>query len=504
MISQSRYIRIISGVGAGAPVAGRKLILRVMTTNNVIPPGIVIEFDNANAVMSYFGAQSEEYQRAAAYFKFISKSVNSPSSISFARWVNTAIAPMVVGDNLPKTIADFAGFSAGVLTIMVGASEQNITAIDTSAATSMDNVASIIQTEIRKNTDPQLAQATVTWNPNTNQFTLVGATIGTGVLAVAKSADPQDMSTALGWSTSSVVNVAGQAADLPDAAVAKSTNVSNNFGSFLFAGATLDNDQIKAVSAWNAAQNNQFIYTVATSLANLGALFDLVKGNSGTALNVLSATASNDFVEQCPSEILAATNYDEPGASQNYMYYQFPGRNITVSDDTVANTVDKSRGNYIGVTQANGQQLAFYQRGILCGGPTDAVDMNVYANEIWLKSAIAQALLDLFLNVNAVPASMVGEAMTLAVLQPVLDKATSNGTFTYGKDISAVQQQYITQITGDRRAWRQVQTLGYWINITFSSYTNSNTGLTEWKANYTLIYSKGDAIRFVEGSDVMI
>ncbi|HFK2227077.1 TPA: DUF3383 family protein, partial [Pseudomonas aeruginosa] len=78
MISQSRYIRIISGVGAGAPVAGRKLILRVMTTNNVIPPGIVIEFDNANAVLSYFGAQSEEYQRAAAYFKFISKSVNSP------------------------------------------------------------------------------------------------------------------------------------------------------------------------------------------------------------------------------------------------------------------------------------------------------------------------------------------------------------------------------------------------------------------------------------------
>ncbi|MBL1375555.1 DUF3383 family protein, partial [Acinetobacter baumannii] len=234
--------------------------------------------------------------------------------------------------------------------------------------------------------------------------------------------------------------------------------VSNNFGSFLFAGAPLDNDQIKAVSAWNAAQNNQFIYTVATSLANLGTLFTLVNGNAGTALNVLSATAANDFVEQCPSEILAATNYDEPGASQNYMYYQFPGRNITVSDDTVANTVDKSRGNYIGVTQANGQQLAFYQRGILCGGPTDAVDMNVYANEIWLKSAIAQALLDLFLNVNAVPASSTGEAMTLAVLQPVLDKATANGTFTYGKEISAVQQQYITQVTGDRRAWRQVQT----------------------------------------------
>ncbi len=50
--------------------------------------------------------------------------------------------------------------------------------------------------------------------------------------------------------------------------------------------------------------------------------------------------------------------------------------------------------------------------------------------------------------------------------------------------ISAVQQEDITQVIGDRRAWRQVEALGYWISITFSSDT-SRTGLTEWKASYT-------------------
>ncbi|XAO36698.1 hypothetical protein WP1_059 [Pseudomonas phage WP1] len=165
------------------------------------------------------------------------------------------------------------------------------------------------------------------------------------------------------------------------------------------------------------------------------------------------------------------------------MDYQFPGRSITVSDDTVANTVDRSRGNDIGVTQASGQQLAFYQRGILCGGPTDAVDINVYASEIWLKSAIAQALLDLFLNVNAVPARMVGEAMTLAVLQPVLDRATSSGTFIYGRDISAVQQvvhypeSSVIVAPGVRsRPW----VIG---SASPSPVIRSSIGLTEWKAS---------------------
>jgi hypothetical protein len=315
-----------------------------------------------------------------------------------------------------------------------------------------------------------------------------------------------DVSGLLGWGTGGTVYAAGQAADTPDVAISKSASISNNFGSFAYCTANppMANADIALVAAWNHAQNNMYQYQVATTLSNLQALFALIKGFSGTGINILSSTAPNDYVEQCACEILAATNYNNVNAAQNYMFYQFPNRNIVVSDDTTADIVDTSRGNYVGSTQSAGQVLAFYQRGVLCGGSQAAVDMNTYANEQWLKATFSAQLMSLFLNVPRVPANPTGQSMILAIMQPVIDQAKLNGVVSVGKILTPVQQVFISQLTGDLNAWRQVQTLGYWINITFSSYVNNDNGLTEWQANYQFVYAKDDAIRFVEGSDIMI
>lgn len=400
MISQDRYIKIISGVGAATVAAQRQLILRLITQNPAIPPGIVIEFGNADAVGSFFGRTSEEYKRAQKYFKFVSKSITSPSLISFARWVNQAIAPTIVGDAFPKTIGQFAGITAGItagtLAINVGNSVFTVSAIDLSQARDLTAVAAAIQAKVRALTDPQLVTATVQFNTNTNQFTLVGAVVGSGVITITPTGTDTDLSQLTGLATGSTVIVQGQGADTPDVAVAKSASISNNMGSFVFTtpSAPMTNENIKAVAAWNDAQNNLYIYSIATSAQNMGTLFPLVSGLSGLALNLLSSTAPNDYVEQSPCEILASTNFNDVNSAQNYMFYQFADRNVTVSDDTFADTMDSLRANYIGVTQSAGQPLAFYQRGILCGGPQAAVDMNTYANEMWLKSAIGQLLWD--------------------------------------------------------------------------------------------------------------
>lgn len=506
MISQSRYIRIVSGVGAGASVAQRQLIMRAITQNSVLPPGVVAEFTTSDSVGAYFGTSSEEFKRAQAYFSFISKNIKAPSRVSFARWVSAAIAPMIVGDAIPKTLAAFAGVTAGTLTLNNGNTAIPLTALDFSGATSLTNVATILQTKINANADPQLTGAVVTFNTNTNQFVLTGTVAGSGVLTASATGLASDVAPLVGWATGGTVYVAGQAADTPDVAVAKSAAISDNFGSFVYCtpSTPLTNVQITAIAQWNASQNNKFLYSVPTSLANLQTLFALVKGFSGTGLNILSTTQANDYVEQCPCEILAATDYTALNATQNYMYYQFAARNITVSDDTTANTADASRGNYIGVTQNAGQQLAFYQRGVLCGGSQDATDMNTYANEMWLKSAVAAQILALFLSVGRVPANITGQAMLLAVMQSTIDQAKDNGTISAGKDINVIQQQFIAQVSGDPNAWRQIANIGYWINIQFQSYVNANSGLTEWKGVYTLLYAKDDAIRLVEGSDVLI
>lgn len=506
MISMSRYINIVSGVGAGAAVAQRQLILRLITQNTVLPPGIVFESQNAAAVGAYFGMTSEEYYRALAYFSFVSKQITSPPLISFARWVNTSIAPMIVGDTTTKTLSQFTPVASGTLTINSGGVAIALTAISFTAATSLTQVASTLQTAIQAQTDPQLKTATVTYNSNTNQFNLIGSVSGSGTLTVTTTGLPTDIAPLLGWGTTGTVYVTGQSADTAATAIQKSGAISNNFGSFAYCTATppMSNTDIQSVAQWNDSQNNVYQYQVPTTLANLSALYGLVKGYAGVGLNILSSTAPNDYIEQSPCEILAATNYNLVNAAQNYMFYQFPNRNVTVNDDTTANTVDTSRGNYIGATQSAGQVLAFYQRGVLCGGSQAAVDMNTYANEQWLKAIISAQLISLFLNVSRVPANPTGQAMILAIIQPIIDQAKLNGVISIGKTLTPTQQVFITQLTGDNNAWRQIQTIGYWINITFSSYVNSNNGLTEWQANYQLVYAKDDAIRYVNGSDIMI
>lgn len=506
MISQNRYVKIVSGVGAAVSVAQRKLILRLVTKNTLVPPGVVLEFQDSDTITSYFGAGTEESKRGLAYFAFISKNISSPATLSFVRWVSAAIAPQVVGDAFSKSLSSFTTVVAGTLQILSGTTTVNITGMTFAGAASLTAVAALIQTAVRASADAALTLATVTYNTNTNQFVLTGGVVGPGSIAVVATGLATDISQITGLATGGAVIVAGQVPDSAALAISKSAGVSNNFGSFAYVVpyASMTLADVTEVAAWNAAQNNAYIYTVPVYLTDLAAYYGALKGFSGCAINILSQTKINDYVEQCPSEILAATDYTQPGAAQNFMFYQFTTRNVTVSDDPTADTCDKSRGNYIGVTQSSGAQLAFYQRGILCGGPNDAVDMNVYCNEMWLKSACSSTILTLFLAMPTVPADEEGAAMILGVLQPILTLAGDNGTFTTGKPLTAVQQQYITRVSGDKNAWRQVFSIGYWIDISFSPYVNSNTGLTEWKATYKLIYSKGDAIRLVTGTDTMI
>ena len=70
--------------------------------------------------------------------------------------------------------------------------------------------------------------------------------------------------------------------------------------------------------------------------------------------------------------------------------------------------------------------------------------------------------------------------------------------------MTTVQKAYITSLTGDNEAWREVEQNGYYLTVSISSYVNANNGLTEYQVDYQLIYGKGDSIRKVVGSDILI
>ena len=246
-----------------------------------------------------------------------------------------------------------------------------------------------------------------------------------------------------------------------------------------------------------------------TNIPAATVISSIVSSTSITISNAATGSGSetltiypNQYPEMLPMAIFASTNYEAVNAVQNYEFQISAGLIPTVTTDTAANSMDADSINYYGQTQTAGQLLSFYQQGVLLGIATDPLDMNTYANEIWLKDAAGAALMSLFLALAQVPANKQGALQITTVLQSVIDLALLNGTISVGKPLNTTQQQYIGQITGDPTAWHQVQNSGYWLNVVIQVIPNVTP--IRYQAVYTLIYSKDDIIRNVVGTHDLI
>ena len=320
-ISVKRYVNITSGAGASSGVAVRDLVLRVFTQNPLVPADHVTTITNATDAGVFFGTTSDEYAIALKYFSFVSKNITSPQKMSFARWNPTAIAPVIYGDPATvKQLSAFVAVTAGLLDIDVDGVVESFTGIDFSTATTLAQVATILQTEIQGGTDPQFATATVQYDTNTTAFILTGSVPGAGLMK-AKVVAGADISALLGWTTGGQIEAPGAAAQTAEESVALSANNDDNFGSFVYGGTVLPTDpELVKVSAWNATQNNSYVFCMPVSPANALTQQILVKGNEGTALTLVDISTIGDHSGTIPAEILAGTDYSRAGASANYMF----------------------------------------------------------------------------------------------------------------------------------------------------------------------------------------
>lgn len=497
-ISLKRYVAITSSVGAGTVVGDRKLIGRFFDDNSLIPTGSQIDFNSYDEVVSYFGSGTLEAARAAFYFGWISKNGTNCKQISFARWNSAASAPQIYGAKQTQTIGTWNAITAGSFTLTLGATTNTMSSLNFSGAADLAAVATIIQTAIRTKTGTMWTAATVTYDAVRGSFQLTGGTTGAAVIVVTAGTGGSDIAAQLGWLSATTILSAGANIQTITDVLSQSANADNNFGSFAFT-ATLTQNQIVEAATWNDTQNNMFLYSVPCTSSNAAALSTALFLLSGVTLT-LGAT-SGEYPEQVPMMILAATDYTMRNVTQNYMFQIF-SLTPSVFTDTDADTYDALRVNYYGQTQTAGQLIQFYQRGYTMGIASDALDQNTYVNEIWLKDAAGAAIMTLLLALDKIPANATGRAQILTILQSLIDQALFNGTISVGKDLTSTQKLYITNVTGDSQAWQRVQNSGYWVDVVIQSTVVNSA--TEYKAVYTLIYSKDDVIRKVEGSDISI
>lgn len=493
-ISISKYVDITSGVGGSGAVRQRDLIGRLFTTDPRVPVDALVEVTSADDAATYFGSASEEYKRAVFYFGFISKAITAPKKLQFARWAQAASEPRIYGARLTATLATLQAVTTGALTVTSGATTATLTGLNFSGASSLADVAGIIQTALRLE-GGQFTTCSVTYNAVSGGFDFAGTTAE----AADMSVDTTGIYLTVGWGPTAIFSPGVDTTSLIDTLVA-STDASTNFGSFLFLPTLTEAEHIE-VAEWNAARNVEFMYCIRVTDATYSTISAALIGTAGHQMTY--APTAGEYDEMVPMIVLAATDYTRRNAAQNYMFQQIGGLTAKVTTNAASDAFDLARVNYYGVTQTAGQLIAFYQRGVMGGGSAALVDQNVYANEMWLKDAARAQILSLLLSVGRVSANADGRGQVLTVLQSAIDAALFNGVISVDKPLTTVQKLYIADVTGDDLAWHQVQGAGYWVDAVVQSYVTGD-GRTEYKIVYTLIYSKDDAVRKVEGSHILI
>ncbi len=142
-ISLTRYVNITSTLGAGELVPTRDLIGRLFTANLLLPPQTFLQFGSAADVGSYFGTNSEEYYRAIFYFAWSNKNAETAPFIQFARWVKTAVSPMIYSAKNNNTTwgTNWTSITSGSFGLTIGAHTYALSSLDFSGTNNLSDVA---------------------------------------------------------------------------------------------------------------------------------------------------------------------------------------------------------------------------------------------------------------------------------------------------------------------------------------------------------------------------
>lgn len=114
----------------------------------------VRSFTTPASVSAFFGSSSEEYLVADAFFFQDQFLTDQPDELQFGLFVDASIAALLeCGDSPQTTLATWIAVTNGNLAITIDGGLVELTALDFSSITSLDDVASVIDTALGANGD---------------------------------------------------------------------------------------------------------------------------------------------------------------------------------------------------------------------------------------------------------------------------------------------------------------------------------------------------------------
>lgn len=264
----------------------------------------------------------------------------------------------------------------------------------------------------------------------------------------------------------------------------------------LVASGQISTNEVTAMLNLNTDSNIQFfIPTNEVYSATTHAMLDLANGKR--LLNMTFGGTEGDFQKAACAAmgIICATDYDQPNSAPTLMYKRHDAVSASVTDDVAYSGYADKKVNFFGLTKTYGSAYTFYQRGVNGDGTDTAIEVN----DLWLRGTISRGLMTLLTNMPKIPANATGVSSIYTVVDSAAQKGLDNGVILANKTLSAEKRALVLNYAGgDDEAVNDVQSQGYHISCQLVETGN------EYECKYVLIYSKGDAIKKIVGTHVLI
>lgn len=402
--------------------------LLVLGDSNVVDVGERLrQYSTLDGVAADFGTNAPEYNAAALYYG----QTPQPTVLFVGRWARTATAGALKGGVLPvaqREIDNFTGVSDGGFDITIDGAPVAVSAVDLSAVTNLNGVASEITTALG-------GDAVCTWDPVQGQFTIASATTGVASAVTFADAPPAgtDLSALLLLRAGDGGRlVAGADAETLEEAVAALANASNDwYGLTVAASVVPSDDDILEVAAFIEGTGVARIF--GHTVQNSGVLDSAVTNDLASLLKDLGYKRT--FVQFCSSNRYAVAsifgraftvNFQGSNTTLTIKFKQQPGvapERLTVGQAAAL------RSKNCNVFVAYNNDTSIIQEGVMVNG--------FFFDEVhgtdWLQNDVQTAVYNLlFTSPTKIPQTDAGINQILTTINARLGQAVRNGLVAPG------------------------------------------------------------------------
>lgn len=319
----------------------------VFAPNAELPPTFPV-----NTFRTYFSISSvaEDFDTDTETYKSAAKWLGSTPAVPRVQIWASATATAATSGTLTgtaltsgeQTMSNFTTVTAGTLGLVVDGTPRNLTGLDFSGATTLANVATIIETALS-------TFATVSWNSTAAQFVITSTTTGS-VSSVVLGTTPGTVAPLIKVNTG--VSVPGVSASGPVQALTRAFDVTWFYWIFFTSSILADAAEVLEIAEW--AENNNIMFVNSQTGASAGEIRDPANtGDIASQLNTLGyrhvftpTHATDAYSGNALSKHFAVVNYSADNSTITGEFKKSPGVAAEDLSDTAYATMQSKKAPF--------------------------------------------------------------------------------------------------------------------------------------------------------------